>query len=113
MMARHFCELPRAEVAVQTGLIREGSVELNISRLRDPSQILDVDMTQAAKFRLHATEHREIGMACIAGVIGRDEVILKMRGGEITLIVEVEALSEILQDKARETKARRRGAVQM
>jgi hypothetical protein len=68
-----------AQVAVQTLAIVIGFVETN--GIVGLTEILHVNVVQPVEFGPESPEHRVIGVTRIAGLIGRDAVILKVGGG--------------------------------
>ena len=64
-------------------------------------------MPQAAQFGIDVAEHGVVGMTSEAGVILGDPIVLKMRGGHVGRIVDVQALAMGLHDVARQAKVRR------
>ena len=57
------------------------SVKLDLVRLRGSAQILDVNMVQTANLCANAAVQSVIGVAGVAGFIGRNTMILKVSGG--------------------------------
>jgi hypothetical protein len=98
----------RPEVAVQALAIVERVVELD--RVRDRADILHINVTQAAQLGPNAAVENVIGMAGVAGFIGRNAVVLKVGGGEIVRVVHKETLTIRFHDVAGETKCGRLGA---
>src|SRR6202035_5639702 len=82
-------------MAVQTFAIVVRHVELDVFRFRDRPKILYPDVMDAAPFRAVVAEHGVIGVAGEASMIARHAIVLKMAGRYETLVVNVQAASEI------------------
>src|SRR4029077_19822342 len=70
----------RPEVAVEALAIVVRRVELD--GMRDRANVLDINVAQAAQLGPHAAIENVIGMAGVAGLIGRNAVVLKVGGGD-------------------------------
>ena len=80
-----------AEVAVQAFAVVVRFVEANgIMRL---AKILHVNVVQPVKFGPGASKHRIVCVTGIAGLIGGDAVILKVRRSQVSGIIYVQALA--------------------
>jgi hypothetical protein len=66
-------------------------------------------MPQSAKFCFERSEHCVVGVTRVAGVVGRDAMVLKMRGSKIRGVVHTKALAIRLHDVTRQTKSRALG----
>ena len=86
-----FFEAAGAQVAVQTLVIVVTACDTNwIGRLAD---VLHVNPRHAAKLIFQRTVNRVIGVAGVTGHVRRNSVILKMRGGDVAGIIDVQASS--------------------
>jgi hypothetical protein len=100
VMGRRFLVRTRSGVAMQAFAIVVGRVEFDFPGLWYFSQILYQDMVHAPPLRFVIPEHRVIGVAGEAGMIARDEAILKMRARKKALVVHVQAPAKISHDMA-------------
>src|ERR1700733_803183 len=100
-------------MAVQTFAIVVRHVELDVFRFRDRPKILHPDMMHAAPFRAVVAEHGVIRVASEAGMIAWDAIVLKMGGRYETLIVNVQAASEIRHHVTGKAKTSGSGALQL
>ena len=91
---------PGAGVTMQALAIIEGSVELDVFRLRDFPQVLNIDVMQSPPFGCNSAKHRVIGVAGITSMIPGNAVVLKMRRRYIAAIIYVKTLAVILHDMA-------------
>ena len=97
-------------VAVQALAVVEGGVELDVGRLWHFAEVLHINVPQPAKFGVDGAEHSVVRVAGVAGMIAGNKIILKMPGGDVTRIIHVEALAEIVHDVAGEAELRAGGA---
>ena len=72
------------------------------------AEILNVDVVQPIQLSPESTEHRIVGVTGVAGLVGRDAMVLKMRGGEVGRVIHKKAATVRLHDVAGETE---RGAL--
>ena len=110
-MLRLFFKGAHSRVAVETLAVVEGCVELDVSRLWHLPDVLHINVAQSAKFGVGSTEHGVVRMAGIAGMIARNEIVLKMLGRDVTRVVDVEAAAEIVHNVAGEAELRAGGAL--
>jgi len=64
-------------------------------------------MPETAQLGIDVTEHSVVGMTSEAGVILRDSIVLKMSGGNVGRIVDIQAPAMGFHDVARQAKLRR------
>jgi len=79
-------------VAMQTFAIVIGLVQLDFLWRRWRAEIVDVNVPQTVQLRLKGAEHRIVGVARVAGLLGRDAMVLKMCGSQTGGIVNVEPI---------------------
>jgi hypothetical protein len=94
----------RAEVAMKALAIVVRRIELD--RIRDRADVLDINVAQAAELGPHAAIENVIGMAGVAGFIGGNAVVLKVGGGDMVRVVHIKTLAVLFHDVAGETKRR-------
>lgn len=66
---------PGTGVTMQALAIIEGSVELDVFRLRDFPQVLNIDVMQSPPFGCNSAKHRVIGVAGITSMIPGNAVV--------------------------------------
>src|SRR6266851_1784790 len=103
-MYRTFFKRARSGVTVQALAIVVRLIELDVLGGRRCSKEKDVDMSQPAKLGLDSTKHGVIRVACVAGFVRRNAMILKMCGGEMLGVVHAQTLSVRFHDVARKTE---------
>jgi hypothetical protein len=47
-------------------------------------EVLDVDVVQPIQLGAESAKHRIVSVTGIAGLVGRDAMVLKVRGGEVS-----------------------------
>ena len=100
-----------ARVTMQTFAIVKGFVERKF--LRHLSQIVNVNMFQAAHFRLGVAKHCVIRMASEASVIPWNPVVLKVRCRKPGGVIDPQAFAVRLHHMARQTELGRFRMIQM
>ena len=108
-----FFEGTRSGVAVKTLAIVVRLVELDISGPGRMTEVIHVDVTEAADFRLNGAEHCVVGMAGITGFVGGNTVIQVVGGGKVKGVAHVKAFAIRLHDVAGETELGALGAVHL
>ena len=104
----HHCQVSgtlkraRAFVAMQTFPIVIRMIEMN--RIHRRAEILHVNVVQAVEFHAQAAVHRVIGVAGVAGFVGGDAVILKMRASDIVFVIHIQTLPPRGHDVAGQTE---------
>src|SRR6266567_5707385 len=83
--------------------------QLDIFGSRFFSQVVHIEMAKSAKFCLERSKHSVVGVTCVAGLVLRDAMVLKVGGSKIRWIVHVKAFAIRFHDVARETKPRALG----
>jgi len=78
-----------AVMAMQAFTVVIGIVELD--GFRNGSNVLDVNVTEAAKLRENRSIHNVVGMAGVASLFARDARILEMCSRHIPRIVDIKA----------------------
>src|SRR5215467_8645399 len=89
---------------MQTFAIVIGLVQLDFLWRRWRAEIVDVNVPQTVQLRFKGAEYRIVGVARVAGLLGRDAMVLKMCGSQIGGIVNVEALSVRFHNVAGQAK---------
>src|SRR5437879_10586853 len=92
-MHRTFFKRARSCMAMQAFAVVIRLVELDVCRGRRCSKVIHVDMSQPAKFGLDSTKHGVIRVACVAGFVRGNEMILKVCGGQMMRTVSTQPLS--------------------
>jgi hypothetical protein len=92
----------RSSVTVQALAIVVGIVESQ--RRLSLAEVLHIDVPQTPNLGADRSVHDVIGVAGIAGLIARDARILKMGGGDVAGIVNMQAASVRFHDVAGKTK---------
>ena len=93
-------------MAVQALAIVVGCVQFDLGRIRRRSEILDVDVAQAANLRAKTAIEGIVRMARVAGFVCGNSVVLEVGRGHILRVVDIQALPVGLHDVAREAKRR-------
>lgn len=93
-----------AKMAMETYLVAERLIELDILRQRGVPKVVDVQVPQAAKFRFDGPEHGVIGVTGVTSLVRGNAMILKMRRCQIAGIVDVQAPSVRLHNVAGKTE---------
>src|SRR5688572_23737581 len=65
----------RARVAMEALAVIERLIKLDLTRLRDCPQVLNVDMGQSPPFVFQTTEHRVVGMAGVTGSVAWHAIV--------------------------------------
>ena len=95
-----------SRVAVQAFAIVVGLVELDIFGPGGSAEILDVDVAQASELGAKSSIKAVIGVAGVAGFVGRDAMVLEMGGRNVGRIIHVEAFAVGFHDVAGKAKLR-------
>ena len=96
-------------MAMQAFSVVVGLIELDVLRNGRRPEIVDIDMLQPAEFGFHSSKHRVAGVARITSLFGWDAVILEMRGGQMSRIIDKQALPVGFHDVTRQTEFRALG----
>src|SRR5215472_11643654 len=86
-MHRTFLKRTGARMTMQALPIVVRLIQLDVRRLGRLSQVVDVEMAQAADLGLDTAEHRVIGMAGVTSLAGRHSVILIVGSCQMRRIV--------------------------
>src|SRR5216684_601166 len=103
-MYRTFFKGARTRVAMEAFAIVIRLIELDVLGGRRCSKVIHVNMSQSAKLGLDSAEHGVIRVACVAGFVRTNAMVLKMCGGQMLRIVNAQALSVRLHDVARQAE---------
>ena len=74
------------------------------------AEILHVDVVQPVQFGPEPAKHRIVCVAGVAGLVGWDAVILKVRGGKVNRVIHIKAATVRLHDVAGEAERRALGS---
>jgi hypothetical protein len=99
-------------MAMETLSVVIGVVKLNVLRGWRRLEVVHIDMFQSAELCLHSSKHRVVGVARIAGIFGRNAVILEMRGRQMPRIVNKQALPIRFHDVTGQAESRALGTLQ-
>lgn len=89
-------------MAVEALTIVERLIKSELCRYR--LEVVDIQMPEPAELGLHAAEHRVVSVTGITRRISRDAIVLKVRRGNISWIVNTQAFPVGLHRMARQTK---------
>ena len=76
-------------MAVQAFAIVVGLVKLDVFRPRRRAEILDVNVAQSPELGAETTVESVVGVAGVTGLVGRNPVILEMRGRNVGRLVYI------------------------
>jgi len=68
------------------------------------AEILDVDVVQPIQLGAESAKHRIVSVAGVTGLVGRDAMVLKVRGGEVSGVIQIQAATVRLHDVAGEAE---------
>jgi len=112
-MRRGFLERPLPKMAVQAFAVVVGHVQLDLIGSWNCTQILDEQVPHAPDLGADGPKHRVIGVARVARLVPRHEVVLRVARGDVAGIVDIEASAVVVHDVAGETEGSRFGAVHL
>ena len=91
-----FFKGPHGGMAMQAFAVIKGDIEFDLRRLRNSAQILHINMPESAELGVHRAKHGVVRVAGVAGMIAWYKVVLKMRRRQITGVIHIEALPEVV-----------------
>jgi hypothetical protein len=97
-------ERTRTKVAVEALAVIEWLVQLDIFGARLGTQVINVQVPEAAELGFEGAEHGVVGVAGVAGLVGRDAMVLIVGSSQIARIIDVKAFAVRLHDVAGETE---------
>jgi len=106
-----FLERSRPGMAMQAFAVIVGTIELD--GLGNRSEILHVDVTEAAKLRENRSVHNVVRMAGVASFFAGDAGVLKMRSGHVRRVINMKAPAVRVHHVAREAELRLLGTLHM